>query len=87
MDTSCPHCKLPDSLGHLITECQHERWKDGRQAGIDQMTTDLLTVDRDCREFAQLVHWFVTQDEDREQMYTGLWSEGLQKGLHWEFKD
>ena len=79
LNTSCPHCKLPDSLGHLLTECQHERWKEVRQAGLDQVTEDLLNVDRDCREFAQLVHWFVNYDEDREQMYTGLWSEGLQR--------
>ena len=78
VDTSCPQCKMPDSLGHLLTECQHERWRDVRQAAIDQVTHDLLHVDRDCREFAQIVFWFATQDEDREQMYTGLWSEGLQ---------
>jgi hypothetical protein len=82
IDTVCERCGEPDSLKHLLVECQHVHGKEVRDECLATVKHDLLyNVATENREFADLLFTLITTDSDRHCMYTGLWTSGLRQRL------
>ena len=82
IDTVCERCGEPDSLTHLLVECQHVHGKKVRDECLATVKHDLLyNVAMENREFADLLFALITTDSDRHCMYTGLWTSGLRQRL------
>ena len=82
IDTTCEHCGEGDSLKHLLVECQHTHYKEIRDECLATIRYDLsYTVNRECRDFAELLYTMILEDPERHCMYTGLWTLGLRNRM------
>ena len=82
IDTVCERCGEPDSLKHLLVECQHVHGKEVRDECLATVKHDLLyNIATENREFADLLFTLITNDSDRHCMYAGLWTSGLRQRL------
>ena len=82
IDTTCEHCGEGDSLKHLLVECQHTHYKEIRDECLATIRYDLsYNVNRECRDFAELLYTMILEDPERHCMYTGLWTLGLRNRM------
>ena len=77
IDATCELCGEGDSLKHLLVDCQHPHYKVIRDECLATIKYDLsYNVNKECRNFAELLYTMILEDPERHCMYTGLWTSG-----------
>ena len=66
----------------MLVECQHPHYKEIRDECLATIKYDLsYNVNKECRDFAELLYTMILEDPERHCIYTGLWASRLRNRL------